>query len=116
LEPLSSCAAADDITAWCILAAVIAIVKAGSFASSIYVILMAIAYVFLMIKIVRPFLKRIANCNPVKELSANRSLQFFLNTDYLGLCHGSDWNSRIVWSVYGWCDNAGKCEIQESFY
>lgn len=43
-----TCAAADDITAWCLLAAVIAIVKAGSFLSSIYVILLAIAYVIVM--------------------------------------------------------------------
>jgi len=55
-----TCAAADDITAWCILAAVIVIVKAGSFSGSIFVILAAIAYVFLMIKVVRPFLARIA--------------------------------------------------------
>ena len=59
-----TCAAADDITAWCLLAAVIAIVKAGSFASSIYVILLAIGYVLLMIKIVRPFLKRISDLYP----------------------------------------------------
>ncbi|EJL73027.1 Kef-type K+ transport system, membrane component [Chryseobacterium populi] len=55
-----TCAAADDITAWCILAAVIAIVKAGSFSGSVFVILMAILYVFIMIKAVRPFLNRIA--------------------------------------------------------
>lgn len=55
-----TCAAADDITAWCILAAVIAVVKAGSFSGSIFVIIMAIVYVFLMIKLVRPFLARIA--------------------------------------------------------
>ncbi len=55
-----TCAAADDITAWCILAAVIAVVKAGSFSGSLFVILMAIFYVFLMIKLVRPFLTRIA--------------------------------------------------------
>jgi hypothetical protein len=67
-----TCAAADDITAWCILAAVIAIVKAGSFTSSIYVIIMAIAYVFLMIKIVRPFLKRIGDLQAGKIRSANR--------------------------------------------
>lgn len=62
-----TCAAADDITAWCILAAVIAIVKAGSFTSSIYVIIMAIAYVLLMIKIVRPFLKRIGDLQAGKN-------------------------------------------------
>jgi Kef-type K+ transport system membrane component KefB len=53
-----TCAAADDITAWCILASVIAIVKAGSFVSSLYSIAMAAAYVLIMIKVVKPFLKR----------------------------------------------------------
>src|SRR5690606_11292862 len=56
-----TCAAADDITAWCILAAVIAIVKEGSFVSSVYVIAMAVAYVILIIKVVRPFVKRVAD-------------------------------------------------------
>ncbi len=56
-----TCAAADDITAWCILAVVIAIVKAGSFGSAIYTVLLALGYVFLMIKVVRPFLKRIGD-------------------------------------------------------
>jgi len=56
-----TCAAADDITAWCILAAVIAIVKAGSFESSLYVIILAAGYVFFMIKVVRPFLKRVGD-------------------------------------------------------
>lgn len=56
-----TCAAADDITAWCLLAAVIAIVKAGSLTSSLYVIVLAIAYVIFMVKVVRPFLKRIGD-------------------------------------------------------
>ncbi len=42
-----TCAAADDITAWCILAAVIAIVKAGSFASAFFTIILAVLYVLL---------------------------------------------------------------------
>ena len=62
-----TCAAADDITAWCILAAVIAIVKAGSFESSLYVILLAIGYVFVMLKIVRPFLKRVGDLHASQE-------------------------------------------------
>ena len=62
-----TCAAADDITAWCILAAVIAIVKAGSFTSSLYVIAMAVIYVMLMLKVVRPFLKRVGDLNSTKE-------------------------------------------------
>ena len=62
-----TCAAADDITAWCILAAVIAIVKAGSFVSSLYVIALAIIYVIVMLKVVRPFLKRVGDLNSTKE-------------------------------------------------
>ncbi|WP_312207975.1 cation:proton antiporter [Empedobacter sp.] len=61
-----TCAAADDITAWCLLAAVIAIVKAGSFVSSLYVILLAIVYVIAMVRFVRPFLKRIADVHSSK--------------------------------------------------
>ncbi|MFT3920132.1 cation:proton antiporter [Cloacibacterium sp.] len=75
-----TCAAADDITAWCILAAVIAIVKAGSFASSIYVILMAIAYVFLMIKVVRPFLKRIGELQSGKGIISKSIVAIFFLT------------------------------------
>lgn len=63
-----TCAAADDITAWCILAAIIAIVKAGSFSSSIYVILMAVGYVIIMIKVVRPFIKRVADLQTKKGM------------------------------------------------
>jgi Kef-type K+ transport system membrane component KefB len=62
-----TCAAADDITAWCILAVVIAIVKAGSFTSSLYVIGLAIVYVIVMLKIVRPFLKRVGDLNSTRE-------------------------------------------------
>lgn len=62
-----TCAAADDITAWCILAVVIAIVKAGSFVSALYIILLAVAYILLMIKVVRPFLRRVGDLHSSKE-------------------------------------------------
>ena len=62
-----TCAAADDITAWCILAVVIAIVKAGTFVSSLYIISLAIIYVMVMIFIVKPFLKRIGDLYGSKE-------------------------------------------------
>lgn len=58
-----TCAAADDITAWCLLAAVIALVKAGSLVSSLYVIILAGSYVLLMIRVVRPYLIRVAERN-----------------------------------------------------
>lgn len=56
-----TCAAADDITGWCLLAAVIAIVKAGSFTSSLFIIGMAGGYIFLMLKVIKPFLKKISD-------------------------------------------------------
>jgi Kef-type K+ transport system membrane component KefB len=62
-----TCAAADDITAWCLLAVVIAIVKAGNFLGSIYVISLAALYVVAMIFIVKPFLKRIGDLYGSKD-------------------------------------------------
>ena len=62
-----TCAAADDITAWCILAVVIAIVKAGTFVSSLYIIMLAVLYVIAMIYIVKPFLKRIGDLYGSKD-------------------------------------------------
>jgi Kef-type K+ transport system membrane component KefB len=56
-----TCAATDDITAWCLLAAVIAIVKAGTFLSSLYTIGLALIYVLMMIFVIKPFLKRIGD-------------------------------------------------------
>jgi Kef-type K+ transport system membrane component KefB len=62
-----TCAAADDITAWCLLAVVIAIVKAGDFIGSFYVISLAFLYVLAMIFIVKPFLKRIGDLYGSKD-------------------------------------------------
>ena len=52
-------AASDDVTAWCLLAAVIAIVKAGSVASALFTILAAILYTAVMLLVLRPFLRRL---------------------------------------------------------
>lgn len=73
-----TCAAADDITAWCILAAVIAIVKAGSFTSSVYTILLAVGYVFLMLKVLRPFLKKLGDIYSSRENLGKPVVAIFL--------------------------------------
>jgi Kef-type K+ transport system membrane component KefB len=54
-----TCAAIDDVSAWCLLAALIAIVKAGSFTSSLYTIMISVVYIIIMLKVVRPFLQRL---------------------------------------------------------
>jgi Kef-type K+ transport system membrane component KefB len=74
-----TCAAVDDITAWCMLAAVIAIVKAGSVISSVWTIVLAIVYVVLMFGLVRPFLKKLGDIYADREsLSKPVVAVFFL--------------------------------------
>ncbi len=75
-----TCAAADDITAWCILAVVIAIVKAGSFVSSLYVIALALIYVLAMLFIVKPFLKRVGDLYAKKDNLKKSVVAIFLLT------------------------------------
>lgn len=70
-------AANDDVTAWCILAAVIAIAKTGSFVSSLYTIGFAILYVVVMLLVVRPFLKRLGEIYTNSEV-LNKSIVAFL--------------------------------------
>lgn len=74
-----TCAAADDITAWCLLAIVNAIVKVGSFGSALYIIILAIFYIVVMLKIVQPFLKKIGDlCSSKETLSQPIVSIFFL--------------------------------------
>jgi Kef-type K+ transport system membrane component KefB len=75
-----TCAAADDITAWCLLAAIIAIAKAGSFMSSLYIILLSVLYVMIMIKVVRPFLKRIGDLHASRENLSKQVVAIFFLT------------------------------------
>lgn len=75
-----TCAAADDITAWCILAVVIAIVKAGSFVSSLYVVGLALCYVLIMLKVVRPFLARIGQLKYSRQSLSKPVVAIFLLT------------------------------------
>lgn len=62
-KPLGSLAltsaAVDDITAWCLLAAVVAVVKAGTATGAMYNILFTLVYVLFMLLLVRPFMKRV---------------------------------------------------------
>ncbi|MBA4057094.1 MAG: cation/H(+) antiporter, partial [Marivirga sp.] len=75
-----TCAAADDITAWCILAAVIAIVKAGTFTSALFTIAISIGYVIVMIKVVQPFLKKIGDIYSNREGLSKPIVAIFLAT------------------------------------
>jgi Kef-type K+ transport system membrane component KefB len=53
-----TCAAVDDVTAWCILALVIALVKSTGFASSVLTVGLTLAFAAVMVFVVRPQLAR----------------------------------------------------------
>ncbi|MEG1867280.1 MAG: cation:proton antiporter [Bacteroides sp.] len=70
-------AANDDVTAWCLLAVVIAIAQAGSFASALYSIGLTVLYIGLMFLVVRPFLKKVGALYANKEV-INKSFVAFI--------------------------------------
>jgi Kef-type K+ transport system membrane component KefB len=74
------CAAINDVTAWCILAAVIAVVKAGSMVSAIYTVLFSVAFVLLMLKIIRPVLNRIGERHSHHDTLNKRTVAVFFMT------------------------------------
>ncbi len=61
-------AANGDITAWCLLAVVVAIAQAGTMLSAIYNILFSGVYIFFMFFAVRPFLKMVGHIYHNKEV------------------------------------------------
>lgn len=86
-----TCAAADDITAWCLLAAVIAVVKAGSLASAGYTLIFAAAYVVIMLRFVRPFLQRIGDLYSSKERLSKPVVGIFFLTLLI-----SAWTTEVI--------------------
>ncbi len=62
-----TCAAADDVTAWCLLAAVIAIVKAGSIASALFTIGLTVVYLVFMFIVLKPWLQKSSEKHMVGE-------------------------------------------------
>jgi len=61
-------AANDDVTAWCLLAVVIAIAKAGTFGSALFAVGLTVIYIAVMFLVVRPFLKKIGDLYANKEV------------------------------------------------
>jgi hypothetical protein len=93
-------AAADDITAWCILAVVITIVKA-TFVSSLYIIMLAVLYVIAMIYIVKAISQTGGDLYGSKDTIIKPVVLSFSGAYYFVLCYRSDWDSCFIWSVYG---------------
>lgn len=67
-----TCAAVDDVTAWCILAFVVSIARATGLVGAVWTTVFAVAYIGGMMFVVRPFLVRLGERGSTKEgLSQN---------------------------------------------
>jgi Kef-type K+ transport system membrane component KefB/nucleotide-binding universal stress UspA family protein len=62
-----TCAAVDDVTAWCLLAFVVSIAKSTNIAQAAITVGLAIAYIAGMFFLVRPFLGRLGAVSASKE-------------------------------------------------
>ncbi|MEH1845544.1 MAG: cation:proton antiporter [Nostoc sp.] len=76
-----TCAAVDDVTAWCVLAVAIAVARTGNFAGAIPTIIASIVYIALMLTVGRWFLKGLAK----HYLRAGRLSQLLLAGIYMGV-------------------------------
>jgi Kef-type K+ transport system membrane component KefB len=56
-----ACAALDDVTAWCLLAFVVAIARAGALADALWTAGLAVAFTLAMLLAVRPLLARLGS-------------------------------------------------------
>jgi len=54
-----ACAAVDDVTAWCILAFVVAVTRATGVASACWTTGLALAFIVTMLVVIRPFLRQL---------------------------------------------------------
>ncbi len=73
-----TCAAVDDVTAWCILALVIALVNATGVAVSVATLLLTLLFALGMLFIVRPWLTRVVKETPRSALHSRRLISLML--------------------------------------
>jgi Kef-type K+ transport system membrane component KefB len=69
-------AAIDDLTAWCILAAIIAFIQAGNPMNALLTILLAAVYIVFMIFAIQPMMKKIGEVFITKEILNKKIIGF----------------------------------------
>jgi Kef-type K+ transport system membrane component KefB len=84
-----TCAAADDVTAWCLLAGVIALVKAGGMAPAVVTIALSVAFIVFMFWVIKPLLARIASGRESKE-TVNKPVVAIIFLTLLGSAYVSE--------------------------
>lgn len=85
-----TCAAADDVTAWCILAVVITIVKAGSLWSAGLTLGMALAFLGVMLYVIKPWISK-----QFKQFAAKGKEKSIVALAFLTLLF-SAWSAEVI--------------------
>jgi Kef-type K+ transport system membrane component KefB len=65
-----ACAAVDDVTAWCLLAVVVAIAKAGGVGGALVTIVLSILFIAFMLTVVRPRIARMVERWPSMRMGS----------------------------------------------
>lgn len=75
-----TCAAVNDITAWGILALVVAIANASAVSGALFTIFLSLLYIVLMLFFIRPFLNKVALKYTVRETVSKMIVAVVLST------------------------------------
>jgi Kef-type K+ transport system membrane component KefB len=86
-----TCSAADDVAAWCILAAITAIIKAGGMGDVGLTLALCAAYVGLMLLLVKPLIRRL-----ILHTGPDGGMPRHLIPTLLGGMLASAWASQVI--------------------
>ena len=96
-----TCAAVDDVTAWCLLAFVVSIAKARASRRASVTVALAIVYIAVMIFVVRPFLRRLGAVSASREgLTQNLVAVTLAHSARVELDHRADRHPRPLRRVH----------------
>jgi Kef-type K+ transport system membrane component KefB len=86
-----SCAASDDVTAWCILAILIALIRSGSGMKGFFVVTMVLLYVLIMLVPVRMILMKIQTAYEKGKIAYNSLMAIMFTLLLL-----SSWTTEVI--------------------
>jgi len=86
-----SCAASDDVTAWCILAILIALIRSGSGMNGFFVVTMVLLYVFIMLVPVKKMLNKIQAAYEKRKIAYNGLMAIMYSLMLL-----SSWCTEVI--------------------
>lgn len=86
-----TCAAVDDVTAWCLLAFVVAAVRSHAAGEAIRTTVLSLAYIAFLVVAVRPFLRRLSS-----RVSSERGLTSNLIAGVFCLVLLSSWATELI--------------------